>query len=526
MSENRRIARSAGIIGSSTFLSRILGFVRDAVVARYFGAGLSADAFFVAFRIPNLLRRLFAEGSLTVSFIPVFTEYLTERSKRESLELVNIAFTVLSMILVVISILGIVFSPLIVRVTAWGFVDSPEKLELTVLLTRIMFPYIFFIGLTALCMGVLNSLGHFAAPALSPVLLNVSMIISVLFFSQYLDRPVLSLAIGVIIGGVLQLVFQFPFLKEKGIRFRLDFHLTHPAIKRIGLLMLPAVFGAAIYQVNVLISTLIASFLQEGSISYLYYASRLIEFPLGIFAVAIGTAVLPSMSRYAARMEMNELKDTLSFALRLVFFFTIPAMVGLIVLRIPIISVLFQRGEFGYETTVLTANALLYFSLGLWAVAGGRIIVPTFYSLQDTKTPVKIAVLALFVNIVLSIILAFPLGLKHGGLALATSISSAINMVVLLIILSKRLGGLGVKGVLVSVLKVSLSSAVMGVVVSLLCLRIRWDMVSDIKERILTLGASVVIGVGVFFLCTFLLRCQESFSFIEIIKNRIRGGKV
>jgi putative peptidoglycan lipid II flippase len=526
MSENRRIARSAGIVGISTFLSRILGFVRDAVVAKYFGAGLSADAFFVAFRIPNLLRRLFAEGALTVSFIPVFTEYLTERSKRDSLELVNIAFTILSMILVVISIIGIVFSPLIIRLTAWGFVDSPEKLELTVLLTRIMFPYIFFIGLTALCMGVLNSMGHFAAPALSPVLLNVSMIISVLFFSQYLDRPVLSLAIGVIIGGVLQLIFQLPFLKEKGVRFRLNFNFSHPAIKRIGLLMLPAVFGAALYQVNILISTLIASFLKEGSISYLYYASRLIEFPLGIFAVAIGTAVLPSMSRYATRMEMNELKDTLSFALRLVFFFTIPAMVGLIVLRVPIISVLFQRGEFEYQTTLLTAKALLYYSLGLWAVAGGRIIVPTFYSLQDTKTPVKIAMLALFVNIVLSLILAFPLGLEHGGLALATSISSAINMVVLLIILSNRLDGIGLKDILLSVLKVSISSAVMGVVVYLFCLRIKWDMVSDIKERIFTLGGGVVIGVSIFFLCSFLLKSQESYSFIEVIKNRIRRSKV
>jgi putative peptidoglycan lipid II flippase len=225
-------------------------------------------------------------------------------------------------------------------------------------------------------------------------------------------------------------------------------------------------------------------------------------------------------------MEMNELKDTLSFALRLVFFFTIPAMVGLIVLRVPIISVLFQRGEFEYQTTLLTAKALLYYSLGLWAVAGGRIIVPTFYSLQDTKTPVKIAMLALFVNIVLSLILAFPLGLEHGGLALATSVSSAINMVVLLIILSNRLDGIGLKDILLSVLKVSISSAVMGVVVYLFCLRIKWDMVSDIKERIFTLGGGVVIGVSIFFLCSFLLKSQESYSFIEVIKNRIRRSKV
>lgn len=525
MSENKRIASAAGIVGASTFLSRILGFVRDMVIANYFGAGLSADAFFVAFRIPNLLRRLLAEGSLTISFVPVFTEYLTRKSKRDALELANIAFTVLSVILVAISMLGILLSPLIVRIIAPGFIHTSEKLELTILLTRLMFPYIFFIGLLALCMGILNSLRHFTAPALAPVLLNASMIIAVLCLSRFFCRPVLSLAIGVIIGGISQLIFQFPFLKKMGVRFRLNLNFSHPAIKRIGLLMLPAVFGTAVYQFNVFASTLIASLLPGGSISFLYYANRLIEFPLGIFAVAMGTALLPSMSKQAAKKSFEDLRDTLSFALRMVFFVTIPAMAGLIVLRVPIISILFQRGEFDYRTTLLTAEALLYYSLGLWAIAGTRIILPTFYSLQDTRTPVKIAIFTLLANIILSIILAFPLGLRHGGLALATSISSAINMMALLVILRKRLGGIGGRKILLSVFNISISSMVMGVMVHLFCRRILWNTVSGIEDKILILGGGIVVGVVTFFLCSYLLKSEECYFFVRIIRDRIGGNR-
>ena len=525
MSENKRIAKDAGIVGTFTFLSRILGFIRDVVIASCFGAGLSTDAFFVAFRIPNLLRRLLAEGSLTASFVPIFTEYLTTKSKRDALELANVAFTILSMILVFISILGIVLSPLIIRVIAPGFVDTPDKLDLTILLTRIVFPYIFFIGLIALCMGILNSLRHFAAPALSPVLLNICMIIAVLGLSRYFDEPVISLAVGVIIGGVLQLLFQFPFLRKMGVRIRFNFNFSHPAVKRIGILMIPAVFGAAAYQFNIFISTVIASFLQEGSISYLYYANRLMEFPLGIFAVAIGTVALPTMSRHAAANNFHELRESLSFALRLVLFATIPATVGLIVLRVPIISMLFQRGEFDYQTTLLTAKALFYYSLGLWAIAGVRIVAPTFYSLQDTKTPVKIAIVVIFTDITLSIILAFPLGMGHGGLALATSISSTINLMMLVMILRKRLGGIGGRRILASVFKISVSSMAMGVAIYFFSMKIPWDAGSDIRERIFTLGCSIAIGLVIFFLCSYLLRTEESRSFVMIVKNRIGGNR-
>ncbi len=522
MSEKKRIAKAAGIVGAFTFLSRILGFIRDVIVAKYFGAGLSADAFFVAFRIPNLLRRLLAEGSLTVSFVPVFTEYLTKNSKKDAFEVAHIAFTALSMILVAISILGILLAPLIIRIIAPGFDDIPEKLQLTILLTRIMFPYIFFIGLLALCMGILNSLGHFTAPSLAPVLLNISMIIGVLYLSRYFDRPVLGLAAGVIIGGISQLILQIPFLIKRGVVFKLNFNFSHPAIRKIGTLMLPAVFGTAVYQFNIFATTLIASLLPEGSISFLYYANRLVEFPLGIFAVALGTALLPVMSEQAARESFEDLIRSLSFALRLVFFFTIPAMVGLIVLRVPIISILFQRGEFDYQATLLTAEALFYYSIGLWAIAGVRIIVPTFFSLKDTRTPVKVAVLALLANIVLSIILAFPLGLRHGGLALATSISSIMNMSILLMILRKRLGSIGAKRILMSVFRISISSAVMGIAVYLFCHRIVWTTGSEIETKILTLGVSIVIGVVVYLLCSYLLKSEESYSFARIVRERVK----
>jgi putative peptidoglycan lipid II flippase len=270
--ENKKVVKAAGIVGAATMLSRIFGFIRDMVVAGFFGAAMITDAFFVAFRIPNLLRRLLAEGSLTVSFVPVFTEYLKNKTRDEALELADIAFTILSIILVIVSIMGVLFSPLIVTLMAPGFLKSPEQYALTVFLTRIMFPYIFFISLVALCMGILNSLRHFAAPALSPVVLNISMIVAALTLRDFFEEPIVALAIGVMVGGILQLAMQWPFLIKMGVRLKFHLNLKHEGLKRIGSLMLPAVFGAAIYQINIFIGTILASLLPGGSVSYLYYA--------------------------------------------------------------------------------------------------------------------------------------------------------------------------------------------------------------------------------------------------------------
>lgn len=522
-SENSRIARAAGVVGLATMLSRIFGFIRDMVVAAFFGAGLATDAFFVAFRIPNLLRRLLAEGSLTVSFVPVFTDYLKKPSKEDAFELADIAFTTLSVILVIVSLTGVLLSPVIVTIMAPGFVKVPAQYDLTVFLTRLMFPYIFFISLVALCMGILNSLRHFAAPALSPVVLNISMIVAALTLRDFFQEPIVALAVGVMVGGVLQLAMQWPFLVRMGARLKPNFNFKHPGIRRIGTLMLPAAFGAAIYQINIFISTILASLLPSGSVSYLYYADRVVELPLGVFAIAVGTATLPSFSEQVAGGHFEELKKTISFSLRLILFITIPATVALIVLRVPIISVLFQRGEFGVEATYLTAQALLFYAVGLWAFSVIRVIVSAFYSLQDTKSPMKAAIVALIVNVVFSVLLMFPL--KHGGLALATSIASAVNVLLLTVVLKRRIGAFLDQEFYRSVFKVFASSAGMWIVILLAGAFFPWHVGGPLSERLLYLVVCIATGMAAFFIFSRLLKCSEMMTVIEMIKGKIGGSK-
>ncbi len=520
-SENRRVVRAAGVVGIATMLSRIFGFIRDMVVAAFFGAGLTTDAFFVAFRIPNLLRRLLAEGSLTVSFVPVFTEYLRNKTREEALELANITFTALSIILVVVSLLGVLFSPLIVTIMAPGFVRMPAQYDLAVFLTRLMFPYILLISLVALCMGILNSLRHFAAPALSPVVLNLAMILAALTLRGFFREPVVALAVGVMAGGVLQLAMQLPFLIRMGVRLKPDFHFRHPGVKRIGMLMLPASFGAAIYQINIFIGTILASLLPAGSVSYLYYADRIVELPLGVFAIAVGTATLPSFSDQVAQGRIEELKRTISFSLRLILFITIPATVALIVLRVPIISVLFQRGEFSAQATVLTAQALLCYAVGLWAFSVIRIIVSAFYSLQDTRSPMKAAIVALIVNAVFSVALMFPL--KHGGIALATSIASAVNVGMLWVILKRRVGTILDSEFTRSVGKTSLASLVMGAAIFIIGLLYPWHTSGPFSARLIYLVLCVAGGGIAFLAAAFLFRSPEVMLMMGSLRRRIAG---
>ncbi|MFZ4439189.1 MAG: murein biosynthesis integral membrane protein MurJ [Syntrophales bacterium] len=521
-SENSRVVRAAGVVGIATMLSRIFGFLRDMIVASLFGAGLTTDAFFVAFRIPNLLRRLLAEGSLTVSFIPIFTEYLRNRSKEEALELADITFTALSILLVAVSLTGVLCSPLIVTVMAPGFVKTPAQYDLTVFLTRLMFPYIFLISLVALCMGILNSLRHFAAPALAPVVLNLAMIAAALTLRGFFQEPITALAIGVMAGGVLQLVMQWPFLVRMGVRLKPNFHFRHPGMRRIGLLMLPAAFGAAIYQINIFIGTILASFLPTGSISYLYYADRIVELPLGVFAIAVGTATLPSFSEQVAQGRFEELKRTIAFSLRIILFITIPATVALIALRVPIISVLFQRGEFGIESTLLTAQALLCYAVGLWAFSVIRIIVSVFYSLQDTKAPMKAAIVALIVNVLCSLVLMFPL--KHGGLALATSIASAVNVGMLWIILRRRIGKLLDREFYGSLGRTSLASLIMWGVILLVGLLYPWNTGGPFHARLVHLILCVTAGAAAFFTAALLLKSPEITDALGSIRRRLKRG--
>ena len=505
--ENDRLTKAAGVVGSATLLSRIFGFIRDVVIAWFFGAGLSSDAFFVAFRIPNLLRRLFAEGSLSIAFIPVFTDTLTNRGKDEAFEMARSAVRLLSVLLVVVAIAGIFLSPLIIRIIAPGFTDSTEKLSVTIFLTRIMFPYIFFIGLVALSMGILNVLGHFAAPALAPVFLNISIIGSVFLISPHMKAPVTSLAIGVVIGGILQLGLQIPFLIKKGFYFWQKAKFFHPGLKKIGWLMLPTIFGAAVYQINILVGTLLASLLPEGSVSYLYYADRLVQFPLGIFAIATATAVLPSISRQAAKKDLQAVQDTFVYAMKLVFFITIPSMVGLIVLREPIVALLFKRGAFDAKTTHLTAYALLYYSVGLWAFSAVRIVVSTFYALQDTKTPVRMAVISVCANILLGIVLMGPLG--HGGLALATSLASMLNLGLLVRALRTKLGTVGLKTIMTSVYKTLICSVFMGVAVWAAARFIIPSEGGSLMGLFFGITGSIIIGLVLYGSFSLLLKSRE-----------------
>ncbi len=514
-SEKTKFTKAAGVIGIATLVSRVMGFIRDMVIAWFFGAGFLSDAFFVAFRIPNLLRRLFAEGSLSIAFVPVFTDYLTRDSRAEAFKMARSTLRMLSILLVVLTLAGILGAPWVVRVVAPGF--SGAKFSLTVTLTRIMFPYIFFICLVALSMGILNTLGHFAAPALAPVFLNVAIIGSVLFIAPHMETPVAGLAIGVLIGGALQLALQVPFLIKKGFRFWQKAPIYHPGVKRIGKLMGPAVFGAAVYQINILIGTLLASLLPEGSVSYLYYADRLVQFPLGIFAISMSVAVLPSLSRQAAAKNFTELADTFGYAVRLIFFITLPAMAGLIVLREPIVALLFQRGEFGAESTRLTAYALIFYSAGLWAFSAVRVVVSTFYSLQDTITPVKMASISIVANILLSLLLMGPL--SHGGLALATSLASMINFLLLVWTLRKRLGELEGKKIIESIGKSVICALLMAGVLG--CLMGLFPLPPGARLCRLLGGviSGIIIGIAVYGAAAYTLQCPELKDIVRMIKK-------
>ncbi|OGQ01387.1 MAG: murein biosynthesis integral membrane protein MurJ [Deltaproteobacteria bacterium RBG_19FT_COMBO_46_12] len=518
MSENHKITKAATTIGMGTLLSRILGFFRDMVIAHFFGAGMVADAFFVAFRIPNLWRRLVGEGSMTISFIPVYTEYLTQRSEEETRQVTHIAFTIAGVILLILTLLGIFFSPILIQVIAPGFIQIPEKFQLTVTLNQIIFPYLFFMGLFALCMGILNSHRHFFAPAIAPIFLNISIIVSVFLFYHTFKIPVMTLALGVVAGGVTQFLFQIPFLWKKRITFRLNFNFRHPAIKRIGLLMVPGMIGTAVYQLNVFIDTIFASFLPSGSVSYLFFADRLMEFPLGIFAIAIGMASLPSLSGLAAQGKMEELKETLSFAFRLVSFISVPAMVGLIALKTPIVNLLFQRGLFDASATEKTAFALLFYSVGLWAIAGARTIVPAFYSLQDTWTPLKIALICLGTNVILIAIFISPL--KHGGLALATSLSSTLNLILLFWKLNSRLGKIDMRKNIKSFLKDVFCSLPMGVAAYLICSIGNWSTTGNVGEKVLLLLAGIVIGLGIYLMCSYWMKNEEMLFLLKMVRKR------
>lgn len=521
MNDNVQVARAAAVVSGATFISRILGFLRDMTIAQIFGTKMAADAFFIAFRIPNLMRRLFGEGGLTVSVVPVFTEYHLTKSKDEAWKLANILLNTFALILFVTVVIGIAFSPGIVRVIAPGYYASYEKFNLTVQLTRMMFPYLFFISMAALTMGMLNSLQVFFIPALSPIFLNISIIVFALFLAPRLEVPVFALAAGVVVGGIFQLIIQIPPLIKKGLKYKAVLDFRHQGLRRIGILMLPSVFGLAVTEINIFVDTLLASLLPEGSVSYLYYGNRLVQFPQGVFAVALGVAILPTLSKQATHGNMKELKGTLSFGIQLVLFITVPATVGLIVLRESIINLLFEWGEFTRQSTVATAYALFYYAIGLCAFSGIKIIVPAFYSLKDTVTPVKIALYAMITNIFLNLLLMGPL--LHGGLALATSLSSFLNVILLIIILRKRIGGLNGMKILISIVKLTMASVIMGLVLYWVDISF-YEMDANVLLKIVTLFGNIIFGIILYLVLSFFLKTEEVKFLIDLARNKIASG--
>lgn len=425
----RGLLRSSGLVGVMTLISRILGLVRDMVIARYFGAGAGADAFFIAFKIPNFLRRLFAEGAFAQSFVPVLSEYRQNRGQGAVKDLVNAVAGSLGFVLLVITALAVLGSPAITAVFAPGFVDDPVRFELASEMLRLTFPYLLLISLTAFAGGILNSYDQFAVPAITPVLLNLSLISAAIFLAPYMSEPIVALAWGVLIAGALQLLFQLPFLMKLGLMPRPRIDYRHEGVSKILRLMAPAIFGVSVSQINLLLDTVLASFLQTGSVSWLYYSDRLAELPLGVFAVAIGTVILPNLSRSHAAQSPERFARTLDWAVRAVLLIALPAAVALVLLAVPLLATLFDYGEVTDRDILMSAQSLRAYSLGLVAFMLIKVLAPGFFARQDTRTPVKIGIIAMVANMVLNLALILPLA--HAGLALATALSAWLNALLL-----------------------------------------------------------------------------------------------
>lgn len=419
------LLRALATISSMTLVSRILGLVRDFFIASTFRTGLATDAFFVAFRIPNLMRRLFAEGAFSQAFVPILGEYRSRQTPGETRQMLDSVATLLFLALVVAAALGVLAAPLIVYVSAPGFAGDAGKFALTVSLLRVTFPYIVFISLVALAAGILNTWSRFAVPAFTPVLLNVSFIVGAAFFAGHFDPPVRVLAWAVFAGGVLQLALQLPFLARLGMLPRWSFNLHHPGVRRILKLMGPSVFGVSISQISLLINTIFASFLVSGSVSWLYYADRLMEFPAGVLGVALGTILLPSLSKYHADANSEEYGRLLDWGLRITLLLAVPAAVALAVIALPLISTLFHYGRFTSGDALMTRQALVAYSVGLVGMILVKILAPGFYARQNVVTPVKIGLLTLVATQAMNF--AFIVPLRHAGLALAIGLGACLN---------------------------------------------------------------------------------------------------
>jgi putative peptidoglycan lipid II flippase len=495
------LLRALATVSSMTLLSRVLGYVRDFFIARVFGASLATDAFFVAFRIPNLLRRLFGEGAFSQAFVPILAEYRNRQPPAETRELIDCVSSALAVALVLVAALGVAGAPLIVYLTAPGFAAEPDKFALTVAMLRITFPYMVFISLVALAAGILNTWSRFAVPAFTPVLLNVSFIVAAAFAAPWFDPPVLALAWAVFAGGALQLAFQLPFLARIGMLPRWRLRLAHPGLGRVLKLMAPALFGVSVSQLSLLINTVFASFLVSGSVSWLYYADRLMEFPAGVLGVAVGTILLPSLSKFHAEGAPGEYSRLLDWGLRVTLLLALPAAAALAVLAIPLIATLFHYGAFGAEDAWMTRRALIAYSVGLVGMILVKILAPGFYARQNMATPVRIGILTLAATQAMN--LAFIGPLRHAGLALAIGLGACLNAALLYRHLRAQAILAPEPGWGAFALKASLSVGAMSLVLYAAMGPAEWWLGAGWQAKVPALGGLVALGAAAYAACLY-----------------------
>jgi len=496
--------KSTAVVGSMTMISRVLGFARDMVIARLFGADTATDAFFVAFKIPNFLRRLFAEGAFSLAFVPVLTDYKENKSEVELKDLIDRVAGTFGLVLFAVTAIGVISAPILVMAFGPGFLDEPHKYNLAVEMLRVTFPYLFFIALTAFAGGILNTFGRFAVPAFTPVLLNICLIAAALWLSPEFEQPIVALAVGVFIAGVAQLLFQIPFLHRLGLLPRPKWGWKHEGVYKIRTLMIPAIFGSSVAQINLLLDTLIASFLVTGSISWLYYSDRLVEFPLGVFGIALATVILPKLSKDYVTTSAAMFSLTLDWALRLVWVIAVPAAVGLAVLAGPMLATLFYGGAFTEHDIYMSSLSLMAYSLGLLGFILVKVLAPGYYARQDTKTPVKIGIKAMGANMVLNILFVVPLVMMdfngtHVGLALATACSAFMNAWMLYSGLKKQGVYQPCSGWFMHLFRVFIASLIMGVVLYYFSEPISQWVQWGGFERVLHLFKWLFIGIVCYF---------------------------
>jgi putative peptidoglycan lipid II flippase len=520
-----RLARSAGIIGLATMTSRVLGLVREQVLAYYFGAGNAMDAYVIAFRIPNLLRDLFAEGAMSAAFVPTFTRQLTLSGKPRAWQLGNNVMTAIIAITIPLVILGIVFAEPLVRLYAEDFGRVPGKLELTVQLTRIMLPFLTLVALAAAMMGMLNSLHRFFVPALSPAMFNVGTIACAVALVGVMPRlgldPVVAIAIGTIVGGLGQILLQWPALSHEGFRYRPSFDWSDPELRRVAVLMGPSIIGLAAVQVNLFVNSILATSEGTGAVSWLSYAFRLMYLPIGLFGVSIATAAIPGISTHAAREEMSAMRGAISRGLRMMLMLNVPATLGLVVLARPVVGLIFERGEFSTADTNATATALMFYAPGLIGYSFVKLASPAFYALHDSRTPVVVSILTMVLNILLNITLVKLMG--YPGLALGTALAALFNASVLLWRLRGRLDGLEGTRLSISLGKIMVASTVMAM--SAWAVERGMHTIApgiDLTARILQVGSSIAVSLVVLAGSAHLLGIAEFGDARRLVLARLR----